>query len=222
MQRVLPIYLAVDTSGSMANSARLQAVQEAIIQLVDELSSSPALGDQVRVGIVAFADRAELVLPLTDLTELRSLPRLSAHGATAFGPLFQLLARVIERDLRVLRSRDTVTLRPFVFLITDGWAAADANWERAFEDFDGRTRAQLVVIGIGSAANLTKVRRRLRPVAVYEWDDTHDEVLATRIFTVLSDFAHSLTKSVVRSTGPDAGQLQLPPPHPPLGEPDIL
>jgi uncharacterized protein YegL len=220
MQRVLPIYLAVDTSGSMADSGRLQAVQEAIIQLVDELLSSPMLGDQVRVGIVSFADRAELVLPLTDLTELRSLPRMSARGSTDFGSLFHLLARVIERDLRVLRSRNTVTFRPFVFLITDG-TPTDGDWEPAFHDFDGRTRAQLVMIGIGPAGRPTEVHQRLRPVAVYEWDDTHDEVLATRIFSVFNDFVHSLTKSVVRSTGPDMGHLLLPPTYPPLGESDI-
>jgi uncharacterized protein YegL len=218
MQRVLPIYLAVDTTASM--STRLQAVQEAIISLVDELLSSPALGDQVRVGIVAFADRAELVLPLTDLTELRSLPRLTARGATQFGPLFRQLTRVIEHDLRVLRARDTITFQPFVFLITDG-LPVDPNWEKAFQEFDDRTRAQLVILGIGLDGTSTTLLQRLRPVAIYTWEDDHVEVLAARIFTVLSDFAQSLVRSVQRSTGRDAGELQMPPPYRPLRESDI-
>lgn len=218
-QRVLPIYLAVDTSGSMSEGTRLEAVQQAIIQLVDELLSSPALGDQVRVGIVAFADHAELVLPLTDLTELPSLPRLYARGSTLFGPLFQRLGRVIDHDLRVLRYQDTSTLRPFVFLITDG-APADRDWERSFQDFDRRTKAQLIVITTGTGWEGSEIWQRLRPVAVYEWNDNHDEVLATRIFGVVNDFARTLTRSVMLPGRHDA-RPHLPPPYPPLGEADL-
>ncbi|MGB2571672.1 vWA domain-containing protein [Micromonospora citrea] len=218
-QRVLPIYLAVDTSASTATGNRLEAVQQALIQLVDELLSSPALGDQVRVGIVAFADHAELVLPLTDLTALPSLPRLYAHGATRYGPLFHRLGRVIDHDLRVLRSQDTSVMRPFVFLVTDG-VPVDRDWERAFQDFDRRAKAQIVVIAIDVGAEGSETWQRLRPVAVYEWDDHHEDVLATRIFGVVSDFARTLTTSVMLPGRHDT-RPHLPPPYPPLGEADL-
>ncbi|MFI6162873.1 VWA domain-containing protein [Micromonospora haikouensis] len=218
MQRVLPLYLAVDTSASMYSG--VEAVQQALIQLVDELLSSPALGEQVRVGIVTFSDDAELVLPLTDMTELRSLPRLHARGVTAYGPLFHRLARIVERDLRALRARDTLVFRPFVFLITDG-LPVDGGWERAFQEFDRRTRARLVVIAIGLRDEFAEVLQWLRPVAVHRWYDTDDELLGTRIFTVVSNFARSLTTSVMLEPPGRDEYPQLPPPQPPLGEADI-
>ncbi|MBF5033056.1 VWA domain-containing protein [Micromonospora sp. ANENR4] len=219
MQRVLPLYLAVDVSGSMAHGARLDAVQQALILLFDELLSSPALGDQVRVGVMTFADKTELVLPLGDMTELRSMPRLSPRGATAFGPLFRALGRTIERDMRVLRSRDTLTYRPFIFLITDSTPSDhERDWGNAFDEFDRRTKARLVVITM--TPDRDDVWRRLRPVAVYQWNETHDEVLADRIYGAVYNYARTLTTSTMLGGHRD-GQPLLPPPYPHLGEPDI-
>ncbi|WP_328756448.1 vWA domain-containing protein [Streptomyces sp. NBC_00271] len=220
MQRVLPFYLAVDTSTSMYVSGRLDAVQETVVRFTEELLSNPLLGEHIRLGLVTFSDQAELVLPLTDLTELRSLPRLSGHGAAHYGVLFRYLGRVIERDLRVLRAHDTVTFRPFVFLLTAGMPS-DSGWEQAFHEFDELTRAQLVVMGVGMEELPPEVLRRLNPVDAEAWSDVPADVLAARITSVLERYAMSLIASTMVSINRDSDPPRMPPPNPPLNETDI-
>lgn len=200
MQRVLPIYLAVDTSLSMATGRHLEAIQESIILLAEELLSDPALGDAVRVAIVGFADDAQLVLPLSDLTELQSLPRMTASGPTRYGALFRTLSKVIERDVLGLQAHDTVPFRPAVFMITDG-LPLDAGWQRAFADFERRSRALLVLIALGlDADGVAELSRELHPLQTYTWGDVPADVLAERTFQVISQYAMSLTRSTIVST----------------------
>lgn len=221
MQRVLAVYLAVDTSASMAMSGRLEAVEEAIIEFADELLSSPLLGEQVRVAIVGFSSRAELVLPLSDLTEQQTLPRLSAHGSTHYGPVFSLLSKVITSDVRTLRARGTIMLRPFVFLITDG-LPLDPGWEESFRRFREATRAQVVIIGIDLDSDSAGQLRRLRPAGMHLLDGDRHEVLADELFRIVDQYAESLVTSVMVSATSEEHDVHLPPPNPPLGEADIF
>lgn len=195
MQRVQPLYLAVDTTASMAG--RLRGIEEAVIRLTDELLSSPVLGERIRVAIVTFADDAELVLPLSDLTDLRTLPRLSAGGATFYGPLFRQLAKIIDRDTRLLQARNTEVFRPIVFLITDGSPIDAPSWEREFRKFDDVTRAQLVAIVLDMDGLPAGMRDVLHPVAEHVWNDGQDGQLPVRLASVLTDVANSLTRSVL-------------------------
>jgi uncharacterized protein YegL len=217
VQRVLPMYIAVDTSSSMAGSW-LEAVQQAIVEFTVELLSDPLLGETVRVGLIAFNDDAEVVLPLSDLTELRRLPRLHSRGRTQFGPVFRLLARVVERDHRVLLAGDTSTYAPFVFFITDGMPT-DRGWERSYAEFRDRTRAQLVLVAIGLDA-AGDALRELRPLQVLQWRDAHEMGFAEWLLRTLEEYAQSLTRSVMMQDRDD-GPLRMPPDHPPLGEQDI-
>jgi len=221
VQRVLAVYLAVDTSVSMAMSGRLEAIEGAIIEFAGELLSSPLLGEQVRVAIVGFSSRAELVLPLTDLTAQQALPRLSAHGVTHYGPLFSLLSKVITRDVRVLRTRDTIMLRPFVFLVTDS-LPVDSGWEETFQEFRDATRAQVVIIGIGLDSDSATQLHRLHPAGMYLLDGDRPEVLGEEIFRIVDQYAESLVTSVIVSARSEEHNLRLPPPNPPLGETDIF
>ncbi|WP_306205671.1 vWA domain-containing protein [Actinoplanes sp. RD1] len=188
------MYLAVDISSSMAGD-RIAAVEQAIARLSTELLSNPLLGERVRVGIVAFHETAEVVVPLSDLTELRRLPRIRARGVARYGPLFQLLARVLERDRRVLLAADNRVSSPFVFLITDG-VPVDSGWYHSYAEYRDRTRARLILVAIGVAPD-DEGLRELRPVRALHWQDAHDMGLSEWLFDVMDEYAHELTTSVV-------------------------
>ena len=57
---------------------------------------------------------------------------------------------------------------------------------------------------------LDKLRKQLRPLTLYAWDDLPADVLAERIFHVIESFTTSLTRSVVLSTE-RGSELVLPP-----------
>jgi uncharacterized protein YegL len=198
---------------------RIDAVQQAVVQLTNELLSSPMLGDQVRVGIVAFNEDAELVVPLSDLTELRRLPRLGTGGTTHFGPAFRLLSRVIQRDRRALRAQDTVTYQPFVFLITDG-VPVDRGWGSAYAEFSDLTGSRLVLVTIGPDYLEEGSILRLNPVQTLRWTGVHNMGLAEWLLSGILQYANSLTRSIV--VEPRLGEsFRMPPGLAPLGESDL-
>ncbi|RCG28233.1 hypothetical protein DQ384_24180 [Sphaerisporangium album] len=198
MHRVVPIYLAINTSPSMAR--RLVEVEQMLVALTDELLSSPVLGDQVRIGVVSFADTADLVLPLTDLTRLGRMPRIPSGRETRFGPLFELLAKVVGRDLTVHRAMDAEVMRPMVFLLCDG-LPTDNGWERSFAKFYGVAHAGVILATIGLDEKETQwLGSALRATAAFSWADERTYSLAARVEEVLLDHASILVTSRVIST----------------------
>jgi Ca-activated chloride channel homolog len=87
------VILVVDTSGSMiANDvqpSRLAAAREAVRRFAKKLPG------RFRVGMVAFASQARVVVPITDDHDLldQSLEHLNAFGGTAIG---DALARTVD------------------------------------------------------------------------------------------------------------------------------
>src|SRR3954452_795127 len=157
---VLPCYLAVDTSDSMAGPA-LDAVNVELGRLVDALHDDPRVSDGCRLAVVRFDADAHIVLPLSPVSGLDQAPRLSAtRPATNYECVFRLLRRQIGRDLDGLRMAGLRPLRPTVVVVTDGrptrgyWppahaALTDPGWDGAPE---------VLAFGFGDAAELT-IRR---------------------------------------------------------------
>jgi uncharacterized protein YegL len=200
MSRVLPVYFAIDVSGSMAGQS-LGSVERALLDFADELAASPILGDTVRVAIVKFSDHAELVLQLSDLTEVRSIPRLHASGATSLGALFILLERQIPADVRRLRLDGLNVFRPLVLLVTDG--NPTDNWRNAYESFDLTAKANLIVIAHEEVDD--RIIGEMRTLRTYRWApwDGPGRMLAE----VVIEVAQSLVRSTVVT---DPGQTRLP------------
>ncbi|HUR08989.1 MAG TPA: VWA domain-containing protein [Nonomuraea sp.] len=146
MRRIVPIYLAINTSPSMAS--KLPEIEHAIVAFADELLYSPILGDRVRVSLVAFADRARCLLRLTDLTERTELPTLVAGYETRFAPLFDLLATLTKEDAYAHTASGIAYSRPLVLLVTDG-VPTDPGWEKAFNRFYRTAHPRITLITIG-------------------------------------------------------------------------
>jgi uncharacterized protein YegL len=96
----LPVYLVVDTSASLMGD--IDAVNQALAELLYSLRREPILADRVRVAVIQFSSDAREVLPLTEIDRLESLPILQAGGATDYGAAFSLVRRLIPRDVEEL------------------------------------------------------------------------------------------------------------------------
>src|ERR1700752_2171673 len=77
--RVLPMYFVGDESHSMAGDP-IQAVNQGLIDLRDEVAKHPLIGKKVRFGIITFADSAQTRLELSELSEDLILPVLAPRG----------------------------------------------------------------------------------------------------------------------------------------------
>lgn len=113
-RRPLALTLAIDCSGSMAQSGGLERIQAGLRELVS------TLGDEDTVAIVAFGDRARIVLPATSGTQrerlLAAIAGLQTGGSTNAGEgltlAYQLAAEGAKpgRESRVLLATDGATL----------------------------------------------------------------------------------------------------------------
>src|SRR5687768_12828789 len=89
-ERHLPIYLLLDTSGSM-EGAPIESVRQGLEQFQREVVEDPFARDVVRIGVITFASEARLVtnslVPISDFQP----PALMAAGVTRLDLAFKIL-----------------------------------------------------------------------------------------------------------------------------------
>ncbi|HBX1529937.1 VWA domain-containing protein, partial [Klebsiella pneumoniae] len=79
--RRLPVYLLLDTSGSM-HGEPIEAVKNGVQTLLTTLKQDPYALETAYVSVITFDSTARQAVPLTDLLSF-NLPSFSASGTTA-------------------------------------------------------------------------------------------------------------------------------------------
>jgi hypothetical protein len=67
--RKLPFYLVCDVSLSMADEGRIQAVNDAILEISETLADEPLLADLAFFSVIDFSDDSTVVIPLCVMSE---------------------------------------------------------------------------------------------------------------------------------------------------------
>lgn len=130
-----PFYLVCDVSASM-HSMRpgygkgptpYEAMQEALLSLVAFADENVEAADIAYLGVLTFADDAQVVLPLRKMSDGFQVGPLPKGSHTNYAKLFATLSDVVSADLRRLERRHLVVKRPVVFFITDGQPVVDGR-----------------------------------------------------------------------------------------------
>lgn len=201
---LLPFYTLCDVSASMREGQRIEALNGAIGATCDAAAMHPVVADRIRLGIISFATRADVVLPLSDLGLLDSLPLLQARDLTSYAAAFRLLRRTIEDDTAQLVADGFRVFRPAVFFLTDGHPTdAPAEWRDALAsvlDDAFPHRPNVIAFGFGDAND--RILAEVATVAAYRASD------AISACDAIASFGTLLVESVVGSGA--AGHLRLP------------
>lgn len=207
---VVPFYKLDDESGSMKGEP-VNAINEQTPSLINQVRSDPAVCDKARFGMISFDDDARVLLPLSDLENVSSVPALSAGGSTNYAAAFETLREQIVADVGGLAKSYDV-FRPVVFFQSDG-KPNGPDWRPAYLRLTGPEfdlRPHIIAFGVGNAD--PNVIAQVGTLACYQADEGVDPAEA------LVEIAKRITQSIIDSTATaSAGGAKLVPPPTPEG-----
>lgn len=205
--RRLPVYLLLDTSGSMFGEP-IEAVKNGVQVLVSTLRQDPYALETAYLSIITFDSSAKQVTPLTELAAFQA-PNIQASGCTALGEALALLAQKADQEVVKTTAEQKGDWKPLVFIMTDGEPTDDLN--KGLAEFNKRKWGMVVACAAGAGANTETLKRITECVVSL---DTADSATIKAFFKWVSASVSSGSMKV-DATGIEATSLsELPPPPP--------
>ena len=206
--RRLPVYLLIDTSGSMYGEA-IEAVRNGLQVLVAALRQDPHALETAYLSVITFDSSARQVIPLTELMDFQQ-PELRANGMTAMGEALSLLADCIQREVVKGSYEVKGDWKPIVFLLTDG--APTDDLDRGINAIRQVKTSTFVACAAGSGADTGTLKRITETVVSL---DTADSTTLKAFFKWVTDSISTSSKKI--DNGKEVSGLdELPPPPPEL------
>ncbi len=203
--RRLPVYLLLDTSGSMTGEP-IEAVKNGVQMMVHSLRQNPQAIETAFVSIITFDSEAKQLIPLTDLASFQTVD-LKAAGTTALGAALSLLADKLENEVTKTTLEQKGDWKPIVFIMTDGVPTDD--WQAGFQKLKAVKKGLIVGCAAGNNAD-DKVLKEIAD-QVLRLSNTDADSIGKFFQWVSASIATTSTK--VEETGIDLTKKdQLPPP----------
>lgn len=205
MHRKLPVYLLLDTSGSMAGEP-IEAVKNGLQLLVSTLRQDPHALETAYLSVIGFGSDAKVLVPLTELVSFQP-PTISAGGTTAMGAALSLLARQIDAEVTRTTADAKGDWKPIVFLMTDGHPTDD--WSAGLRELKQRKLGTVVACAAGLQGDQSILKEITD--AVVRLDSADASTIAAFFQWVSASI--SVGSQKVESAGKEVlGLADLPPP----------
>ncbi|MBO7496065.1 MAG: VWA domain-containing protein [Salinivirgaceae bacterium] len=205
--RRLPVYLLLDTSGSMYGEP-IEAVKNGVQTLIASLRQDPYALETAYISIITFSSNAQQITPLTELSAFQ-VPQIEANGCTALGEALELLAKKADAEVTKTTADVKGDWRPLVFILTDGNPTDDLN--KGLAEFKKRKFGVVVACAAGQGASTDTLKQITESVVQL---DTADSASLKQFFKWVTASISTSSKSVEESGGEVSALSELPPPPP--------
>ena len=219
---VMPFYLVCDVSWSMRDE--LPTLRSGISRIKEQIRNDPVLGAAAMVGIITFADTAEVPMRLGRLGDSR-IPDINCAGPVQpnYGAAFEALADEWERDYGRLADSGHRLYRPCAYFLTAG-EPSDWDWRNTLvQTFPVRRRSSagvpphpiLAPFGFRDATEST-LRQLAYPDGESRWYHAKSASFEYALVGLLGIIMNSLVSTGHTLRGGRFGHVL-----PPSGDPEI-
>lgn len=205
--RRLPVYLVIDTSGSMSGEP-IEAVKNGIQMLISTLRQDPYALETAYISIITFDSNAKQIVPLTELATFQ-IPTIQASGTTAMGEALKLVAEMIDLEIQKTTSDIKGDWKPLIFLMTDG--CPTDNLQNGIARLQQTRTGMIIACAAGQGADTDKLKLITEIVVKL---DTADSNTIKAFFKWVSASISTGSQKIDDGQKEVKGLNDLPPPPP--------
>jgi uncharacterized protein YegL len=152
-----PTVLLLDTSGSMANAGKIDALNDGLQAFREEVAADELASKRVDLAVVAFGQGVHVLHVFSSVEEFIP-PFLAAGGMTPMGAGIVAAIDLVEERKRQYQEKGIDYYRPWIFMITDGEPSdmrpGDATWNdvvRRVRDGEAAKKFMFFTVGVEPA-----------------------------------------------------------------------
>lgn len=157
--RKLPVYLLIDTSGSMQGEP-IESVKVGLDAMVASLKNDPFALESAALSIITYDRDVKVVLPMTALEDVH-IPNIVApeSGPTNMGAALKVLCQQVDKEVHLSTPERKGDWMPLLFLMTDGKPSDVMEYNEAVDMVRQKNFATIVACAAGPKAKVEPLKR---------------------------------------------------------------
>ncbi len=157
--RRLPVYILIDTSGSMKGEP-IESVKVGLSDMIASLRLDPYALETVCISIITYNKDVKQLIPLTELENLR-LPEIECldSSPTHTGAALNMLCDCYDKEVNLGSREKKGDWMPLLFVLTDGKPSDLMVYEDAIKKVQHHQFTNIVACAAGPKAKTEPLKK---------------------------------------------------------------